>query len=157
MSSPQQKRLLAALKQANMPARTDTDKLGQEGTEPSGPLNSANAITIAGYALGLWWIAGGPAWAAVASVLADEADGMVARERGETSRFGSELDWGSDIILTALTLRKLQAPMWSLPAATLGQCWLRSQDWRHPLGSMRAGLMLYGVVKEGYRRKVIGK
>lgn len=122
--------------------------------EPDGdPVNVANTITLVGYGLGLWWVAGGPAWSAVASILLDEVDGVVARERGETTQFGSTLDWGSDIILTALTLRRLRAPLWMIPTATLAQVYLRNEGFRPPLGSLRAGLMLFGVIKEGYEKK----
>lgn len=114
-----------------------------------------NAITLAGYGLGLWWTAGGPPWAAVTSVLLDEVDGVVARERGETSDFGSTFDWAADIILTALSLRRVKAPGWMIPLATVGQVYLREKEVRPPLGSLRAGIMLYGVVSDGYRRRAL--
>ena len=71
----------------------------------------------------------------------------------ETTEFGSNMDWGSDIILTALSLLRLKAPLWTIPAATAGQVYLRSNNFRPPLGSLRAGLMLYGVVVDGYKHR----
>ena len=45
----------------------------------AGALTLPNAITLAGAGLTAWWLRGGPAWAAVAGLLADEVDGRLAR------------------------------------------------------------------------------
>jgi phosphatidylglycerophosphate synthase len=52
------------------------------------PATLANGISLSGYALGIWWLAGGPSWAAVASILADELDGRVARAMNQASCMG---------------------------------------------------------------------
>lgn len=134
--------------------KSKTDTIGADGN-PESPITVATWITLAGYGAGLWWIAGGPPWAAIASILADEVDGVVARERGEITEYGSTFDWSADVILAALTLRKLGAPLWTIPTATMGQVWLREQNYRPAIGSLRAALMLYGVIKEGYDKRSI--
>ena len=140
---------MRAAKQGN----TVQDAIGAApGDQTAVPINLPNAVTLGGYALGLWWVAGGPAWAAIVSIVADEVDGAIARKTGESTEFGSKFDWASDVILTALTLRKLDAPFWTIPAATIGQVALRDKNISPPLGSLRAGLMLYGVIKEGYSK-----
>lgn len=156
--------LAAFLEALNATKRTKTgtaalDSLGGQATAPLAgadgktPANLANVTTLAGYGLGVWWIAGGPAWAALLSILADEADGIIARERGETSSYGAKFDWTADLILTALTLRKLHAPLWTIPAATAGQVYLNEQGYRPPVGSLRALLMLVAVIKEAKQSK----
>lgn len=117
----------------------------------------ANGITLAGYGLGLWWIAGGPAWAALASIAADEADGIAARELGECSPLGAELDFGADLILAALSLRKVGAPWWALPGVSAVQIYLHQQGTRPPVGSLRAIVMLYALLQQGRRRKAAGR
>lgn len=131
---------------------TQIDKVGEVKPERSeNPVTLANWVTLSGYAAGLYWVSGGPAWAALYSILADEADGIVARSRGESTEFGSNFDWGADIILAALTLLKLRAPLWTVPTATVIQVWLREQGKAPPVGSLRAALMLYGVIAEANR------
>lgn len=147
----QQAVIVAKLRAIKAEAQAQGTRFGAGAEED--PVNVPNAVTLAGYGLGLWWIGGGPAWAALASIVLDEVDGVVARERGETTQFGSTFDWASDVILTALTLRKLKAPGWTIPAATVGQVALREKGFRPPLGSLRAGLMLYGVVTDGHLSK----
>jgi phosphatidylglycerophosphate synthase len=122
------------------------DLIGAEA-KPS-KINVPNAVTLAGFGLGVWWVAGGPPWAAVASIIADEADGALARERGETSEFGGSLDWTSDIVLTALTLYKLKVPWVGIPAITTIQVALREEGFRPPALSFRAALMIYAICKD---------
>ena len=117
------------------------------GTKPP-KANVPNAVTLAGFGLGAWWVAGGPAWAAIASIIADEADGALARERGETTQFGADLDWTSDIVLTALTLYKLNIAWPTIPAITTIQVALRDEGYKPPVLSFRAVLMLYAIVKD---------
>lgn len=115
-------------------------------------VNIPNAITAIGYALGLWWIAGGPAWAALVSIVADELDGRIARATGTTSEFGSKFDWTTDVVLTAATLQKMRAPVWIILAGTIGQVALRDRGIRPEFGSARAALMLIEVVRTWLRR-----
>lgn len=106
-----------------------------------------NALTLIGYGLGLWWVAGGPAWSAVVSVVLDELDGRLARALGSCSSLGSKLDWTTDIVLTAMTLGKLGARPALIVGTTGVQTFLRDHEHRPRVGSARALLMLYGVMR----------
>lgn len=103
-----------------------------------------SAITFGGYALSLAWLTGGPAWMGIAGIAADELDGRVARATGQTSEYGSLLDWSVDLSMTALTLGRLGA-LWALPVVTAAQVYLRDAEWRPTFGSARAALMLYAI------------
>lgn len=96
-----------------------------------------NGITLAGVALTAWWLQGGPAWAAVVGLLADEVDGRLARATKQTSQFGAMLDWTSDIALTAVVLDRLGAPM-AIPVVVPIQVGLRESGYRPTYGSFRA-------------------
>lgn len=105
----------------------------------------ADLVTASGYGLGLWWALGGPDWAAVLSILADELDGRIARAVGCESERGSALDWGADVALTPLVLLRLgraleheEAALVAAPAVLFLQAHLRGAGWRPPLGSVRA-------------------
>lgn len=117
------------------------------------PVNLPNAITLGGYGLGFWWIAGGPSWAAIVSILADEIDGAVARKLDQTSEVGRELDWGADVALASLTLLRLGAPAWAAALALGGQAVLHAEGSRPPVGSLRAVLMVVTMVKEAREKK----
>ncbi len=116
-------------------------------------LSAADVVTLAGYGLGLWWSEGGPAWAGLASIMADELDGQLARAQGG-SPLGSALDWGADIALTPLALARLGQsvdlpPVWfTAPAALAAQASLRAEGARPELGSVRAAVMLAAIVLE---------
>ena len=109
-----------------------------------------SALTMTGYGLGFWWTLGGPAWSAVSSIILDEVDDAA---RADKDRFGTSLNWGSNLILTALSLLRLKAPLWTIPTATAAQVYLKSINFVAPLGSLRAGLMMYGVVVEGHQHQ----
>jgi phosphatidylglycerophosphate synthase len=98
-----------------------------------------NAISLGGYACTIGWLAGGSPWLAALGLLADEIDGDSARELGQTSAFGRELDWAIDVGLAAVIAIKLGG-LWifALPAITAGQALLRSQGKAPALGSARA-------------------
>ena len=109
----------------------------------------ADTITLLSLGLGLWWVAGGPVWAGLLSILGDELDGRIARKMGTTSERGSNLDWGSDIALTAASLMRLGKNTGHLglsiiaaPVFLLAQSHLRADGWRPPVGSARAVIML---------------
>jgi len=123
------------------------------GKSGDATLNTPNAVTMAGFALGVWWVVGGPDWAAVASIIADEADGAIARDTGQTSEFGAELDFNADVVLTALTLRKLGVPWGAIPLVTAGQVALRNGGYKPPVLSLRAVLMLYAIIAKNKRKK----
>ena len=112
------------------------------------PLTTANGISLAGYALGLWWLGGGPSWAAIASIAADELDGRVARSMGDASCLGGNLDWAIDLTFTGLVAWRLGA-LWMLPAITAAQAYLRSQRTEPPLMSARGYMMIGALIKEG--------
>lgn len=111
-----------------------------------------NALTILGYGMGVAWAVGGPAWAGLASIGLDELDGRLARRLGQTTEIGSLLDWTGDVVLTAMTLRRMNAPLWLYPAVTTLQVALREKGWRPPVGSARALLMLYAMWQDQQRR-----
>lgn len=103
----------------------------------AGPFTLPNAITVAGAGLTAWWLKGGPAWAAIAGLLADEVDGRLARATGTTSRFGGTLDWATDISLNAVMLDRLGAAA-AIPVVLPLQVALRDSSVRPPIGSLRA-------------------
>ena len=135
---------MLAISDSELPAELAVDSIG--ATPPKA--NVPNAVTLVGFGLGAWWVAGGPAWAAIASIIADEADGALARERGETSEFGANLDWTSDIVLTALTMHKLGVAWPAIPVVTTVQVALREDGFKPSVLSFRAVLMLFAICKD---------
>ena len=113
--------------------------------QPDARANLPNAITLCSLVLGVWWAFGGPWWAALGSVVLDEVDGRVARMTKQTSHFGSQFDWGTDLALTALSLGRLGVP-WAIPLVTTGQVILRNHGYRPNVGSARAFLMVGGAI-----------
>lgn len=106
------------------------------------PFTVANAVTMVGFALGLWWAqGGGPDWAALASIAADEVDGWVARQLSQETALGSLLDWSTDLVLCAAVMRRLGAPWPAIGAVSAGQVWARSEGIAPRWGSVRAVLM----------------
>ena len=125
-----------------------THALGAPGLLAStdAAVNLPNALTLASLGLGAWWAAGGPDWAAIGSIVLDEADGRVARATGQTTKFGSTFDWATDMVLTGLALRRVQAPWQVIPVVTTGQVVLREAGYSPPILSARALVMIYGVL-----------
>lgn len=121
---------------------------------PSGILTLPNAVTAAGYGLALWHLRGGPGWAAVASVVADEVDGRLARATGQTSVVGSELDWGTDVALAAAYARKLGVPDVGVAGLAVVQSAMRARGIKPSVGSARAALMLADVALDARQRGV---
>lgn len=117
-----------------------------------------NAITLAGYALGLWWSVGGPTWAAIMSILADELDGRLARSLGVASSLGANLDSTVDAALVPMTLLRFgratnlgAVPLLAAPPILLYQAQTtRNEGYRPPIpiGSWRAGIMLATILAE---------
>lgn len=107
-------------------------------------LTIPTVVTFCGYAAGLAWLAGGPGWLCLASILADEIDGALARKIGQTSRYGKELDYSVDLSLTSLSaLRLFGMPgLAILPIVTALQAEKRSRDATTAFGSTRAAFML---------------
>ncbi len=112
-----------------------------------------DAVTVGGYALGLWWAAGGPTWAGVASIVADEIDGRIARGMRATTEHGSALDWGADVTLTPFAMARLSreigygnAGLVAAPVALYAQARMRGDGWRPPVGSLRAAVMVAAMI-----------
>ena len=100
-----------------------------------------DAITLTGYGLGLWWALGGPTWAGLASIVADEMDGRVARTMQHCTPHGSALDWGADVTLTPFALGRLSQELGygysgvaAAPLALYAQAQMRGDGWRPPVG-----------------------
>lgn len=114
---------------------------------------AADWVTLTGYGLGLWWTQGGPAWAGLASIVADELDGQVARAHGSSAR-GSALDWGADVALTPLALGRLGRELghpelfFAAPVVLAAQASMRAAGERPTVGSARALAMLAAIVLE---------
>lgn len=106
-------------------------------TPDAGPFTLPNAITLAGAGLTAWWLRGGPAWAAVAGLVADEVDGRLARATGTTSAIGGTLDWAVDISLNAVMLERLGAAA-ALPLVLPVQVAMHHEGVRPSIGSLRA-------------------
>ena len=124
--------------------------------------SAADVVTMTGYGLGLWWGLGGPHWAGIASVVADEVDGRLARATNTATAYGSSLDWGGDVALTPLALTRLASELGvskgigivaSVPVL-YAQARLRSDGWRPSVGSARAVVTLAAIgVSRRKRRK----
>lgn len=118
-------------------------------------LSAADLVTLSGYGLGIWWCLGGPTWAGITSIVADEVDGRLARATGIACDRGGELDWGVDVALVPLSLLRLgreikqpYAVAASIPIL-YGQAHLRGQGFHAPVGSPRAVIMLTTMLLEG--------
>ena len=123
------------------------------------PVTIADAVTVLGYGLGLWWCAGGPGWAALASMGCDELDGVIARRMGQQSASGAALDWGADIALTPLALLRLSKDLNRPELATIGapvalalQAKLKAANFRPPVLSTRALVMLAALGIEASKK-----
>lgn len=118
-----------------------------DGSEPPPLLTLPNLVTLAGYAAGLAWLAGAsPVWAFV-SLWADELDGHLARESGQTSDVGAKLDLGVDWCLGAAMALKLGV-WWLAPATLFAQVILRERvGFEPPIGSARAAAMVYALAR----------
>ncbi len=122
-------------------------------------LTLADVVTLGGYGLGVWWGVGGPAWAGVASIVADEVDGRLARATGTTTSHGSSLDWGADVALTPLALLRLgrevgypTAALLAAPPMLYAQAMLRSEGVRPSIGSARAVITLAALAAQYVKR-----
>lgn len=125
----------------------------------------ADVVTLTGYGLGLYWAAGGPWWAGVASIVADEVDGRLARALGETTARGRFLDWGADVTLTPAAFGRLGREMGVgpglglavAPVALFAQAGLAAEDKRPPIGSARAVAMVAGMVAHAAKGRGDGR
>lgn len=103
----------------------------------AGALTLPNAVTLTGAALTAWWLSGGPAWAALAGLVADEVDGRIARATGTTSEIGKTLDWATDVSLNAVVMDHLGLSA-ALPVVLPVQVALHHEGVRPAIGSLRA-------------------
>ncbi len=116
-------------------------------------------VTLTGYGLGLWWAAGGPTWAGLVSIAADEVDGRLARATNTTTAHGSALDWGADVALVPPVFARLgsalgvgrTAGLVASPVALYAQSRLRAEGERPSVGSVRAFAMLATMGLEAWR------
>jgi len=112
------------------------DRIGQLPPKQPEPIRN-ELIDWLGVGLGLWWSFGGPAWSALGSIALDSAS-IPAEVEG---------------ILTALSLHRVEASVWTWPAGAIGEVVLRREGFKPPLGSLRSAVMLYGIIHEGYRSR----
>lgn len=107
-----------------------------------------NAITIAGYASSLAWMAGAPWPFALVGLLADEIDGRVARVTGQTSEYGSHLDWAVDLTLTGMAAARCgMVGLCTLPVTTAVQAAMREHGVRPSIGSARAAYTVAALLR----------
>lgn len=119
----------------------------------------ADAVTLAGYGLGLWWASGGPGWAALASMACDELDGPLARRVGGFGPTEQALDWGASLALTPLSLVRVSRDVGHPALATVGaplflaaQARAKARGFEPPVGSARALIMAAGLIVEHHKR-----
>lgn len=119
----------------------------------------ADAVTLAGYGLGLWWASGGPGWAALASMACDELDEPLARRVGGFGPTEQALDWGANLALTPLALVRLSRDLGHPSLATVGapivlaaQARAKARGIDPPIGSARAVIMAAGLIVEHQKR-----
>lgn len=145
---------VAAAQRLGLRVRPELGELGQARVdEEKADPTVANMVTIAGFGMGVAWAVGGhDAWG-VASIIADEVDGWVARELGEQSEFGGLLDWGTDLALTPLVWGRVGLPWRFLPLVTAAQIGARHYGYRPRFGSIRAALMGFKIAKDYLARR----
>ena len=114
-------------------------------------VNLPNGMTLVGYGCAVYWLMGGSPVFAVASVLLDELDGLVARQTGQQTQYGGLLDWAVDLTLTGLVGRRLGIlPV--VPVITAGQVYLREKNVHPKFGSARALLTGVTILKEAIQK-----
>ena len=119
-------------------------------------VNLPNGMTLVGYGCAVYWLMGGSPWFAVASVLLDELDGLVARQTGQQTQYGGLLDWGVDLTLTGLVGRRLGIlPV--VPVITATQVYLREKGVHPKFGSARALLTGVTILKEAIQKKRVSR
>lgn len=107
-------------------------------------LNLPNTVTVLGLGAGALWLAGyGWGWG-IASVIADEIDGPIARATGQTSEFGANLDWAGDMAMLGGVAVKLNAP-WLIPVLLPLMVQQHTDDPYEGQLSARAVLMLGAI------------
>lgn len=128
--------------------RRARDRVGLAAS-PDGQVSvftAPNLITLSGYASGIAWAAGAHPALACWSVIADEFDGVSARNLGLSSKVGDRLDWGVDACMLALVGAKLGLGWVSLPITLLVQVLLKERGIAPPFGSTRAALIGYALL-----------
>ncbi len=109
-------------------------------------LNVPNVVSLIGCASTVAWLAGGSVWWLVLGLGLDELDGEIARNLGQTSGFGAQLDWTIDVATCAAIAMKLGGIfLWTLPLTIAVQAWLRNRGQAPSFGSARAAMVLIGL------------
>lgn len=114
-------------------------------------INVPNAVSLAGCAATVAWLAGGSVWWLVLGLGLDELDGEVARNLGQTSGFGAQLDWTIDVATVGAIAMKLASLglgtiwLWSLPVVVAIQAYMRNRGQAPAFGSARAAMVLVGL------------
>lgn len=107
-------------------------------------LNIPNTVTVLGLGAGALWLAGFCWGWGIASIIADEIDGPIARATGQTSEYGANLDFYGDMAMLGAVVMKLNAP-WLIPVLVP---YLAAQKTDEPYDgqlSARAVLMLAAI------------
>jgi hypothetical protein len=107
-----------------------------------------NAVSIAGFASGIAFMEGAPAWTAIASMLADEVDGKIARSLNAESDFGKELDFGIDLSLMIMAMGNLFGSHIPSLLVVPVQTYLKSNGYRPDFGSVRTYLMIAILLRD---------
>lgn len=126
------------------------DELPKDNREDDVRINLPNAITLLGYASAIVWLVGGSPWFAVASIIADELDGRIARATKQETSFGKELDWAVDLTLTGAVAMRIGMP-YLLPIFTTLQVAAHDRGERPNIGSVRAGMMILDMFSRGFQ------
>lgn len=126
--------------------RNDTLVSGEDAASKPSVFNCPNFISLVGLATSIGWLVTGNKAMGVASILADELDGPVARATCQTSSYGSQLDYAIDVAMTGAVFYKIKHP-WLLLGIVPTQAFLRDQGYAPSFGSFRALGMAYGIVK----------
>ena len=107
-------------------------------------VNLPNIASTAGLACAIAWLCGAGPGYAVASIILDEVDGIVARATGQKSTFGAEYDSAIDMCLQGAVAVKIGQPWLLLVTVPLSVA-QKDEGVRPPFGSWRAMGMLYAL------------
>lgn len=75
------------------------------------------------------------------------------------TKHGSALDWGADVTLTPFAMARLSrelgygnAGLAAAPVALYAQATLRGDEWRPPVGSLRAAVMVAAMIAHAAKK-----
>ncbi len=107
-------------------------------------VNLPNVASTAGLACAIAWLCGAGPGYAVASIILDEVDGIIARATGQTSSFGGEYDSAIDMCLQGAVAVKIGQP-WILLITVPLSVAQKDDGVRPAFGSWRALGMIYAL------------